>query len=83
MTTLAEKLIEKINHLDEANQQQVLEFVETIEARQTSQQVYSARELMRLPFEIRNRLAQDALERSFEDDVELLETFDEADFYDE
>ena len=38
---------------------------------------------MRLPFEIRNRLAQDALERSFEDDVELLETFDEADFYDE
>ena len=83
MTTLEQQLIEKISQLDEDKQRQVLDFVETIEAAKPSPHHYTAQELMRLPFEERNRIAQAELQRSLQDDIELLETFDEADFRDE
>lgn len=44
---------------------------------------YTARELMKLPREERNRLVIEALERTVDEDIELLEAFDEADFDDE
>ncbi len=82
MTTLEQELIEKISRLDEDKQRRILEFVETIED-QSTEHIYTAQELMRLPYEERNRIAQAALERSLNDDVELFETFDESDFNDE
>ncbi len=82
MTTIERELIEKITHLDEEKQRRVLEFVQSIET--APQQIhYSARELMKLPREERNRLVKLALQRSWDQDVELFEALDEADFDDE
>jgi len=39
--------------------------------------------LMKLPIEERNRLAQEALARSLDEDVELFEAYSEADFDDQ
>ena len=82
MMTLKEKLIEKINGLDEDMQRQIWEFVETI-ADKPNERTYTAQELMRLPYEERNRIAHAALKRSLGDDVELFDAFDESDFHDE
>jgi hypothetical protein len=83
MTTLEQELMEKISRLDEDKQRRILEFVETIENGMPAERTYTAQELMRLPFEERNRIAKAALERSLDDDVELFEAFGEADFNDE
>jgi hypothetical protein len=83
MTTLKQELIEKIDRLDEDKQRRILEFVETIEDVIPVERAYTAQELMRLPFEERNRLAKAALSRSLDEDVELFEAFGDADFYDE
>jgi hypothetical protein len=82
MSALEQELIEKISHLDTEKQRQVLEFVRRLEAPQQTQ-TYSALELMRLPPDERNRLVVQALERSANDDIEMLEAFDESDFDDE
>ncbi len=81
MTTLEQELIEKITRLDAAKQREVLEFVETMDT--GIKRIYTAQELMRLPQDERNRIAQSALERSQNDDVELLEAFGESDLHDE
>lgn len=79
MTTLEQKLIEKISRLDDVKKQRVLEFVENINI----ERHYTAQELMRLSSHERNRIAQAALERSQNDDVELFEAFGEDDLDDE
>jgi hypothetical protein len=81
MTTLERELIEKISHMDEEKQRKVLEFVRSIEE-PPPQKTYSARELMKLPYEERNRLAKLALESSLDEDFEVFEALDEADFDD-
>lgn len=85
MGAIEQEILDKIAHLDEIQKARVLEFIETMGSRPTtvSQRSYSALELMKLPFEERNRLAIEALERSQNDDVELLDAYDEADFDDE
>ncbi len=82
MTSIERELIEKISHLNEDAQRRVLEFVQSIE-QPPEQRNYTARELMKLPYEERNRLAKLALERSLDQDVEFFDTLDEADFDDE
>ena len=83
MTTFEQELMEKISRLDENKQRRILEFVETIENVKPVERTYTTQELMRLPFEERNRIAQAALERSLDDDVELFEAFSDKDFDDD
>ena len=86
MSALEDELIEKIRRMDLKQQQRVLEFVETIEnpkqPTSTQQKYYSARELMKLPLEERNRLVSEALQSSWDEDFEIFEAYDEDDFDD-
>jgi hypothetical protein len=81
MSSIKRELIESINRLDAEKQEQVLEFVRRIEKSATSK-TYSPRELMRLPFEERNKIVVAALQGSLDDDVELFDANSEADFDD-
>jgi hypothetical protein len=76
MNTVERELIERIHHLDEEKQRQVLEFVQTIET-PTEQKRYSARELMKLPFAERNRILLEQLERAANEDFETFEAYSE------
>jgi hypothetical protein len=58
------------------------DFVRTIEALPQAK-TYTARELLKLPLEERNRIVKALLERTLDDDVELFEANSEADFDDE
>jgi hypothetical protein len=69
MSAIERELIEKISRLDADKQRKVLEFVRKIEESQP-QKHYSAEELMKLPFEERNRIAVEALKRTANDDVD-------------
>jgi hypothetical protein len=62
--TLEQELIEKIMQLDESQQRLVLEFIESLEHEDSAERYDTAKDLMRLPFEERNRIAKEALERS-------------------
>jgi len=62
--TLEEELIEKILQLDEFQQRRVLEFIESLEDENSAEQHYTAKDLMRLSPEERDRIAKAALERS-------------------
>ena len=82
MSAIQRELIESIHRLDAEKQRRVLEFVRSIE-QAPLEKTLSPSELMKLPFEERNRLVAAALERSLNDDVELFEAHGEADFDDE
>ena len=81
MSAITRELIESINRLDVEKQRKVLEFVRNIEQSSVGK-TYSPRELMRLPLEERNKIVAAALERSLDDDVELFDANNEADFDD-
>lgn len=85
MSALREELLEKIARLNETQQRRVLEFVRQIETIEMPQpeRYYTALELMQMPYEERSQIVNAALARSQDGDVELLDTFDEADFDDE
>jgi hypothetical protein len=86
MSAVEDELIEKIRRLDVEKQQRVLQYVETIEdfeqPASTERKYYSARELIKMPLEERNRLVSEALARSQDQDIEVLEAFDDLDFDD-
>ena len=81
MSAIEREIIEKVKRLDEVRQERVLEFVESLES-QPPETNLSARELMKLPFEERNRLVIAALERSADEDFEVFEANDADDFDD-
>jgi hypothetical protein len=87
MSAIENELIEKIRRMNVEQQLRVLQFVQTINnptpPAQTERRHYSARELMKMPLEERNRLVAEALVRSQDQDIEILEAFDDADFDDE
>lgn len=62
--TLEEELIERISQLDEMQQRLVLDFIETLEGKNSVEQHYTAQDLMKLSPEERNRIAREAIERS-------------------
>ncbi len=62
--TLEEELIEKILQLDEFQQRRVLEFIESMDDEAAAERHYTAKDLMRLPPEERDRIARDALNRT-------------------
>lgn len=81
MVALEQELIERITKLNEDQKRLVLDFVREID--QPKQTTYTAVELMKLPYEERNRLVVEALQRSQNDDIEVLEAFDDLDFDEE
>jgi hypothetical protein len=81
MSAVEQELIEKINHLSPEQQQQVLEFVEHLE-RRAPQKTYSARELMRLPHEERQRLVHAAFALAADEEFEIFEAYSEEEFDD-
>ncbi len=62
--TLEEELIERITQLDEIQQRRVLEFIETLEDENSTERHYTAKDLMKLSPEERDRVAREAIERS-------------------
>ena len=62
--TLEEELIEKISQLDEFQQRRVLEFIESLQDENSAERHYTAKDLMRLSPEERDRIAREAIERS-------------------
>ena len=76
MTTVERELLERISRMDSEKQRKVLDYVRSIEE-PVQTRSYTARELMRLPPEERNLLVIQALERSADGDVELLDVYDE------
>lgn len=81
MVALEQELIDRITKLNDDQKRRVLDFVREIN--QPEQISYTALELMKLPYEERNRLVVEALQRSQNDDIEVLEAFDDLDFDDE
>lgn len=78
MVALEQELIERITKLNEDQKRRVLDFVREIN--QPEHTAYTALELMKLPYEERNKRVIEALKKSQNDDVELLEAFDDLAF---
>lgn len=79
---LEQELIQSIKRLNAEQLRKVLAFVHNLEP-PPSEKTYTARELLRLPLEERNRIVKSLLERTLNDDIELFEANQEADFDDE
>lgn len=62
--TLEEELIEKILQLDEFQQRRVLEFIDSLEDENSAERHYTAKDLMSLSPDERDRVAREAIERS-------------------
>jgi len=72
MSAVEQELIQKISHLSDDQQRRVLEFVQSIE-KLPQETTYTALELIKLPYEERNRLVIAALESSADEDFEIFE----------
>jgi hypothetical protein len=76
MNPIEKAILEKISHLNQEQQQRVLEFVEDLAAPVGR---YSARDLMRLPIEERNAILQAQLAQASDEDFETFEAYSEED----
>jgi len=74
MNSVEEQILEKVSRLEPAQKQRVLAFVEQIAAQK---QHYTARELMRLPYEERNAILQAQLTQATEENFEIFEAYSE------
>lgn len=77
MTTLEQELIEKIQHLDEDGQRQVLAFVETIIPK-----FYTLDELSVMSPEERRKAVAASFAAAADEDFEIFEAYSEEDFDD-
>jgi hypothetical protein len=76
MNALERELIEKITRLDEDKQRKLLELVRILE--ETSpQKTYTARELIQLPAEERNRIMAEAFAAAQNEQFEIFEAYTE------
>jgi hypothetical protein len=84
MSALEQEIFEKVKRLDEQQKAKVLEFIAHIAPAVPSvvERPYTARELMQLPYEERNRAVKAALRRAQDMDVEYFDVYDDADFDD-
>ncbi len=78
MSAIEHELIERISHLDAEKQRLVLAFVRDLETDAVIH-IYSARELMKLPFEERNRILMEQLQRAENEDFEIFEAYSAPD----
>jgi hypothetical protein len=79
MNAIERQILEKVRHLEPAQKERVLAFVEQIA---TQKQHYTARELMRLPVEERNAILQVQLAQAADEDFEMFEAYSEEDLDD-
>ncbi len=70
---IEQRIIEQLHHLDERQKQRVLEFVNTLKP------AYTARKMLNLPVEERQRLVAAAFEAAAEEDFETFEAYSEED----
>lgn len=75
MSTLEHELVEKISRLEPEQQRQVLAYVQTLEA--APEQALSARDLLKLPREERQRLMAAAFALAADEDFETFEAYSE------
>ena len=73
MTTLEQEIIERISKLDSENQRRVLDFVTQLEV----ERPLSARELLRLPYEERQRHVKAAFDAAANEEFEIFEAYSE------
>jgi hypothetical protein len=78
MSAIQQELLEKISHLDEAQQRRVLEFVDQI----ASPHHYTPSELLSLPPEERDRIMREAFDRAADEEFEIFEAYSEEDMDD-
>lgn len=76
MSAIERELIERISQLNVDKQQRVLEFVRNLESDAPVRR-YSARELMKLPLEERNRILIEQLAQAADEDFEIFEAYSE------
>ncbi len=68
MNTIEREIVDKLHRLSDDKQQKVLEFIDSIEEK--SPRTLSARELMKLPADERDRLVAQAFELAVNEDFE-------------
>jgi hypothetical protein len=73
-----QQIIEKLRTLDEDQKKQVLNFVDRIERKRK----YTAKELLRLPREERERIMRASIRASQDKDFEIFEAYSEEEFDD-
>ncbi len=76
MASLEHEILEKVMHLSIDQKRKVLEFVDTREAFSEPRK-YSARDLLQLPPEERNRLMTAAIELAVNEEFETFEAYSE------
>lgn len=70
MSTIEQELIERISQLDVWQQRRVLEFIDTLENDDFPERHYTAKDLLKLSPDERDRIARAVLERSLGVDFE-------------
>lgn len=83
MSALEHEILVHLQRLSEPQKQQVLEFVRSIDPPPSPARTYSARELMKLPYEERHRILLEQLALSANEDFEIFEAYSEEPFEDE
>jgi hypothetical protein len=83
MSAIEQAIIEKVKRLDEAQKQRVLDFVSELETPPAEERHYTLQELMKLPYEERNRIMIAAMQSSQNEDFEIFEADGEEDFDDD
>lgn len=76
---IEQEILDVVRQLDEIQKRRVLEFVQHIQG----EKVYSARELMKLPLEERQRLVEASLAAAADEDFEIFEAYTEETFDDD
>lgn len=77
MNIIEQEIVNKLSGLNHDQQQKVLEFIDTL---REPRQHYTARDLMKLPAEERDRLVAQAFELAANEDFEVFETYSEENF---
>ena len=80
MSTFERELVEKISRLSDEQQRKVLQFVQELETPQTVTPTYSARDLMKLPLEQRERIIAEVFALAASEDFETFEAYSEENF---
>jgi hypothetical protein len=72
-----EEIIQRVRELEIEQQKRVREFIRGLatQPEKSSSAIYSARELLKLPLDERNRIIAAAIDRVADDDIELFEAF--------
>lgn len=83
MNTLEQEILSEISKLDEQRQRRVLDFIRSLETpTYPTKRRYSARDLLQLPLEERERLVAESFAAAADENFEVFEANTEDDFDD-